>query len=389
LSSGDPERESLTETERVVAWLRLAAVPLIAAGQQLPQAEPLTGEFLVALALFWAYSLAALGWVYRLPVTRRFSVAVTALDLVAITASVELGGGFLAPTHYAFFLIPISVAFRFQPRLTFVATGVTIAVYLTGVLWLHRINYPNANRHLGLFQAAVLAWISVAAIALSTVLKRRTERAAELALERERLLADSLSAGERERRTIAEGLHDSVIQNLLSVRHDLQEAAEAAPSTALVRAEEAVAATIASLRETVFELHPYVLEEAGLEAALRAVGERAARRAGATLLLDLRYDHRHAHEGILFVAANELLANAVTHAHPSTIEVRLVQEDGFLVLGVSDDGPGFDHSMLRERLAEGHIGLASQRVRIEAIGGRLEIGSRSGGGTRAEIRVPL
>jgi two-component system NarL family sensor kinase len=156
-----------------------------------------------------------------------------------------------------------------------------------------------------------------------------------------------------------------------------------------VRAEEAVAATIASLRETIFELHPYVLEEAGLEAALRAVGERSARRAGATLVLHLHYPRRHAHEGVLFVAANELLANAVTHAQPSTIEVSLVQEDGSLVLGVSDDGRGFDPSTLRERLAEGHIGLASQRVRIEAIGGRLVIGSRSGGGTRAEIRVPL
>jgi two-component system NarL family sensor kinase len=392
LASGEQdrlERESLTETERGVAWLRLAAVPLIAAGQQLPHAEPLSVEFLVALAFFWAYSLLALAWVYRLPVTRRFSVVSTKLDLVAITASVGLGGGVFSPTHYAFFLIPISVAFRFQPRLTLVVTATTIAVYLTGALWLHPANAPRGTPVQVFFQAAVMGWISVAAIVLSSVLKRRTVRAAELAVERERLLADSLSAEERERRAIAERLHDSVIQNLLSVRHDLQEVAEVAQSEALVRAEEAVAATLTSLRETLFELHPYVLEEAGLDAALRTVGERAARRAGTTLLLDLHYAQRHRHEGVLFVAANELLANAVTHAHASAIEVRLAQENGVLVLGVSDDGRGFDPATLKERLAAGHIGLASQRVRIETIGGRLEIGSRSGGGTRAEIRVPM
>ena len=383
------ERESLTETERGVAWLRLAAVPLIAAGQQLPHAAPLGTEFLIALGLFWAYSLAALGWVYRLPVTRRFSVVVTALDLIAITASVDLGGGVFSLTHYAFFLIPISVAFRFQPRLTFVATVTMIAVYMAGALWLHPAHHSKGTHLQGIFQAAVLGWISAAAIVLSSVLKRRTVHAAELAIARERLLADSLSAEERERRTLAEGLHDFVIQNLLSVRHDLQEAAEDAPGPALVRAEEAVAAAISSLRETVFELHPYVLEEAGLEAALRAVGEKAARRAGATLLLDLRYAQRHPHEGMLFVAANELLANVVTHAGASTIEVRLALEDGALVLGVLDDGRGFEPATLKERLAEGHIGLASQRVRIEAVGGRLDVGPRPGGGTRAEIRLPV
>jgi len=382
------ERESLAETERAVAWLRLAAVPLIAAGQQLPHSEPLSTEFLVALALFWAYSLAALGFVYRFPVTRRFSVAVTALDLVAITISVNLGGGVFSLTHYAFFLIPISVAFRFQPRLTFLATATTIGVYLTGALWLHPAHHSKGTNLQGIFQAAVLTWISAAAIALSSVLKRRTVRAAELAVARERLLADSLAAEERQRRTVAEGLHDFVIQNLLSVRHDLQEAAEQAPGPALVRAEDAVAAAVASLRETVFELHPYVLEEAGLEAALRAVGEKAALRARASLVLDLRYPLRHPHEGMLFVAANELLANVVAHAGASTIEIRLAPEDGFLVLAVLDDGRGFEPATLKERLAEGHIGLASQRVRIEAVGGRLDVGARPGGGTRAEIRVP-
>jgi two-component system NarL family sensor kinase len=383
------ERESLTETERRVAWLRLAALPVIAAGQQVPHPEPLTAGFLAAIGLLAVYSLAALAWVYRRPVTRRFSITVTALDLAGITAAVMFAGGVFSPVHDAFFLLPIAVAFRFQPRLTVVAAAATIAVYALGAFWIHPHPYAPGDFTQGLFQTAVLAWLSIAAIWLSAVLKRRTVRVGELAAGREQLLADTLSVEERERRTIAEGLHDTVLQNLLSVQHDLQEATGDAPHPALKRAEQAVAATLATLRETVSELHPYVLEQAGLEVALRAVGERAAQRTGATLRLDLHYPQRHPHERILFMAASELLANAVTHANPSTIALRLRQEGADLVLGVSDDGGGFDLSTLDERVGEGHIGLASQRVRIETIGGRFEVASEPGSGTRVEIHVPV
>jgi two-component system NarL family sensor kinase len=386
---GELERESLTETERRVGWLRLAAVPVIAAGQQLPSPEPLTGEFLLAIGLFCLYSLGALVWVYRLPVTRRFSIAVTALDVAGITAAVEFGGGVFSPVHDAFFLLPIAVAFRFRPRLTVVAAAATIGVYALGAFVFHPHTNVSGNFKQGLFQTAVLAWLSIAAIGLSAVLKRRTVRVGELAAGREQLLADTLSVEERERRTIAEGLHDTVLQNLLSVQHDLQEAADDAPHPALTRAEQAVAATVASLRETVFELHPYVLEQAGLQVALRAVGERAAARSGATLELDLDYPQRHPQEGVLFMAASELLANAVTHANASKIAMDLRQEGADLVLGVSDDGSGFDPSTLDQRLAEGHIGLASQRVRIETIGGRFKVVSKPGAGTSVEIRVPV
>jgi two-component system NarL family sensor kinase len=58
------------------------------------------------------------------------------------------------------------------------------------------------------------------------------------------------------------------------------------------------------------------------------------------------------------------------------------------VLGISDDGDGFDVSKLDERVADGHIGLASQRVRVETIGGRFEVVSEPGSGTSVEIHVP-
>jgi N-terminal TM domain of oligopeptide transport permease C len=63
-------------------------------------------------------------------------------------------------------------------------------------------------------------------------------------------------------------------------------------------------------------------------------------------------------------------------------------DDGYLVVGVRDDGQGFDESVLSTKLRDGHIGIAAHRARVESVGGRLVITSRVGAGTDAEVRVP-
>src|SRR5262249_9468502 len=86
--------------------------------------------------------------------------------------------------------------------------------------------------------------------------------------------------------------------------------------------------------------------------------------------------------------ARELVSNFVRPASARTMRVELRCTDGEVVLVVADDGVGFDADTSSERLSEGHIGLPSQRVRIESAGGRLEIQSKPGEGTRVEARVP-
>ena len=68
--------------------------------------------------------------------------------------------------------------------------------------------------------------------------------------------------------------------------------------------------------------------------------------------------------------------------------VRLVESGEELELAVEDDGRGFPPEELAERLANGHVGLASQRVRVEAAGGSMRIASSPGEGTRVAIRLP-
>jgi two-component system NarL family sensor kinase len=137
-----------------------------------------------------------------------------------------------------------------------------------------------------------------------------------------------------------------------------------------------------------FELHPYVLEQAGLQATLPAIGRRAARRGGFRLHFDLRYAGPHPQERLLVSVARELLANAAKHAEATDVSLRLAREDGEVVLVVRDNGCGFDVEHLPERLASGHIGLASHRVRLESVGGRLELRTAPGRGTTAEVRLP-
>ena len=144
------------------------------------------------------------------------------------------------------------------------------------------------------------------------------------------------------------------------------------------------------LRSTVFELHPHVLDEAGLEAAVRQVAETAARRAGfeLTLELDPLPSHREL-DRLMFSVVRELLTNVTKHAQAQHVTVALHDLDGERVLTVRDDGRGFDTSVLAKRLAQGHIGIASQRVRVESAGGSLDVEPAPGGGTIAIARVPV
>ena len=142
------------------------------------------------------------------------------------------------------------------------------------------------------------------------------------------------------------------------------------------------------LREAVFELHPYVLEAVGLESAVTTVAERAARAGRFQLRLEARNVGRSPHERLLLSTTRELLSNVARHADARQVTVRLDEDDGYVVVSIHDDGRGFDEASIAERVAQGHIGLASHRARLESVGGALTVYSTGGRGTRAEIRVP-
>ena len=379
--------EAIAEAERAVAWLRLPAIGLIAMGASLDHPDPDRLGFLVTLALFSAWSVGVLAYVHLREAGERFALVATAIDIAAIGMLAVLSGGAYSHARLAFFLVPVAVAFRFRPSITALAVVVTTATYVIQAAAHPAASQPDAVRFIAT-QAGFLAWVGVACVMLSRLLERRTELASRLVADRARLLTDALEAEQRERKALAESLHDNAIQNLLSARHELEEAAETVTHPALARADDALVAAAGQLREAVFDLHPYVLEAAGLEAALRSIANEAAARGRLRLRLDLHCPDRHDGDQLVFSAARELLSNVVRHADASGVALRLAESNGDLVLVVEDDGRGFPPGLPDERLADGHIGLAAQRVRIESAGGRMELFSAPGDGTRVEVRVP-
>ncbi|WP_235631585.1 sensor histidine kinase, partial [Mycolicibacterium fortuitum] len=185
----------------------------------------------------------------------------------------------------------------------------------------------------------------------------------------------------------AEHLHDGPLQTLLAARLDLDEIRERIPDPGLDRVHAALQETAAGLRSTVTALHPQVLAQLGLTPAVRELLRQYENRPEITVRAELEDVGQPEGQALLYRAARELLANVNKHAGATTISVGLYRSGNRVVLTVADNGTGFDTSLGARAVAEGHIGLASLQVRIDAMGGSMAISSEPGFGT--QVRVTL
>jgi len=218
-------------------------------------------------------------------------------------------------------------------------------------------------------------------------------------------LADRLvMAQEEERRQVAYDVHDGVAQVATSLHQHLQTFAQemdqqvdgqAPPAlhAELARIVELAKRTVRELRQVVGHLRPALLEECGLGSALcRLVADLRAEgwRITYTNALDSERLPR-AVETVLFRIAQEALNNVRKHARTTEVEVTLGCRGDLVALEVRDRGCGFDPEAVTQAGAEEHVGLHSMRDRVKLLGGRCEILSRPGDGTRvvAEVQVVL
>lgn len=215
-------------------------------------------------------------------------------------------------------------------------------------------------------------------------LRSRAEEVEQLAAARRFLLVEVLRAEERMRRQIADALHDDALQELYAARLDLDQLAldpEAGP-----RARAAIDAAMRGLRDAVSDLHPAAATAQNLTERLQSVLEQGGQRAGFGHRLVVG-DHTPGDVDELVVSLlREFVHNAAKHAEATFVVVALRDEGDDVILEVSDDGRGMEPGRPAEALRAGHIGLASSRERVEAIGGRFSIdGSRSGVRIRVEL----
>jgi signal transduction histidine kinase len=240
----------------------------------------------------------------------------------------------------------------------------------------------------GLAALAVLAvvqlWFAYGARELHRSIDR-ADRVSELSASRGRLVGQILTAEESERRRLAETLHDGPVQNLLAASQDLSEALR---TPGIMRARGAVDATVDQLREAISDLHPAVLAHVGLPAAIKSIAIAQARRAGFDVTTSVDPNVPTELEGLVFTISRELISNSAKHSGATLVVVRVARVDDAVRLIVTDNGRGFAGQSLGAALDRGHIGLASISERIEALGGRFEIDSQSGHGTRVSVILP-
>jgi PAS domain S-box-containing protein len=232
---------------------------------------------------------------------------------------------------------------------------------------------------------------------LATAIERLRHEAeiAALATLRGRLVAENLEAEERVRQRISEQLHDGALQDLLAARQDLVEAAGATADDKtrgemLGYAREGVERAVKLLREAVHALHPVVLQHGGLEAAMQAAADQAARQGSFRAQVSVDPAAAGLRDELVLSLARELLNNAAKHAQADVVQVTVARQDGHVLLEVADDGKGLDAEAVAAAPMAGHIGLASLTQRVEAVGGTLDLRSApSGRGTTVLARLPI
>ena len=209
-----------------------------------------------------------------------------------------------------------------------------------------------------------------------------------------RLASELCLAEERERRQIAEDLHDHLGQALALIKLRLQrlhgDAALGGHGDALQELVSLSDRAIRYSRDLTFNLSPPVLYELGLGPALDWLGERAARKHGLKVKVRDRGggDLPDEIKVMLWKSARELLHNVVKHAAARKVTLALDTGNGRVTLVVTDDGAGFDITKVR-RQAGLRFGLFSIEERLRHLGGRMVVESGPGRGTRAFLECPL
>ena len=228
---------------------------------------------------------------------------------------------------------------------------------------------------------------------LSTAIATLKQQAAQL----HTVTGELALAEQRERRRLAGVLHDGLQQLLVATRlraHMLGRSPDAAVQTSAHELVALLEEALAQTRTLTEELSPPTLQMGGVFPALewlaRWTGEKhhltVRLQPPATPLPTLPEDL----SVLLYQAVRELLLNVVKYAQVSEAEVTLIQEHDALTCTVADAGIGFDPTRLRVvGGTEGGFGLLGIRERLELLGGRLEIASAPGQGSRFTLTVPL
>jgi signal transduction histidine kinase len=210
----------------------------------------------------------------------------------------------------------------------------------------------------------------------------------------ETLASSIIDAGDRERAHLARELHDSTAQQLAALVLQLSAVARDATdrelADRLAQLRDQASATLEEVRLLAHTVHPRVLDDLGLVAALKKLGREASTAANVHIevLSDINGRAVPATQAaVLYRVAQSAVHNVLRHASADSVEMRLSLRSGSVVLDVIDDGRGFDVAEA-ERRRPG-MGLFTMRERVALAGGRFEVHSAPGVGTHISASIPI
>lgn len=203
-------------------------------------------------------------------------------------------------------------------------------------------------------------------------------------------------AEERERRRIAENLHDSLGQTLslafIKLSSVVNENGSPRLEKTITEASDLLNKAISESRTLTYDLSPPILYELGLIPAFKWKLEQIEEKhgiktniAGEAPKIDIRKEFNI----FLYRIVAELLNNVLKHADAGLIELEVKKEKKFYYISVRDDGIGFKEPLNKKATMKGGFGLMSITERLDNIKGNLEIKSEVGKGTTATIRIPI
>jgi signal transduction histidine kinase len=248
------------------------------------------------------------------------------------------------------------------------------------------------------FATITMVSLLVLVLLLLPVLWRLLQRLRRAQVQRETLLERAVNASTDERRRIAAGLHDGLVQDLVGASLVVSGAAYRAQAEGrddvaeeLRGAAASVRTGIVGLRSLLVDIYPPSLTATGLEDALDDLATSTEMRH-----IDVHFQCSYPDrsrigqdgERLVFQIAQECLRNTVRHASATVVQISLAPDRNTMVLDIDDDGVGFDVQAALQKPEEGHFGLRLMAETAAQNNAELRVASSPGSGTRWQLRVP-
>ncbi len=202
------------------------------------------------------------------------------------------------------------------------------------------------------------------------------------------------SIQEMDRKRIARELHDTSLQTLAHLGHQIELAslyidsdpANAKLELAVVRHE--LNDVIDEIRKTIFDLRPMAFDDLGLKECILRFLDSVTLESDFRIRKEIKssFDYDEYESLTIFRILQECFSNIRKHANCKNVDLSILEDQNGLLLTVHDDGIGFDPDSLPDE--QNHYGLSILKERVDSLGGQFSISSTKNGGTSVIVRIP-